>query len=795
MTRDRRLHLARLPLFALALLASLQVREFNFSVLNQAVMWLPTGVAIAGLWLLGLRASWLVALCAVAGRLAIGYDPSVAVPAGLGSMAEGVVGVLILRRLSFRPQLARQRDVLAIAAVAAVAPLASILCSWVARSYSWTVPDMPFYSGWGGWWRMNALGALTIVPVATTWLSPPRTAPRGAWQVGAVAAIQLALVALVTAAGPGGLVGVMLLDATLLVALYAGVRFGPRGAVSAGSLAAILIALATANGLGPFLDVAAPERHLALQLFELQLVGLPLLFGAQVAERRAAETERARSAEDLVHSRELLASIHRNVNEGVYRSLPDGTLVYVNESFARLFGYDTPEEITPVNAYDLHDEPARREQLKDIVERQDVITSEEVRFRRRDGSTFWGLVSSSAVRGPGGEVACYDGAITDVTAWKEVEEQLRQSQRLESVGQMAGGIAHDFNNMLTAIVGYNDLIRTSVTPADPVREYSDGVLRASERAAALTQQLLAYSRRQMLSPQVFELGAVVVQLGDMLRHLIGADVHLLIDTDPGGSWARVDRSQFEQVIVNLVVNARDAMPGGGTVTISLESVGPHVVLTVRDTGTGMPDEVKARAFDPFFTTKARGKGTGLGLSTVYGIVMQSDGDIAIDSRPGHGTAVTIRLPRVDAAEAADAAAIPAAAPHPQPEHAAATIVFAEDEPEVRELTARVLEHAGYTVLAAADGQAALELCRQRHEPIDLLLTDVVMPRLGGRDLAARLLAERPGLRVLFISGYSDDAGDLRHMAGPAGDFLQKPFQPEQLVACVRRLLARGVAVG
>lgn len=792
MTRDRRLHLARLPLFALALLVSVHAREFNFSVLDQAVMWLPSGAAIAGLWLLGLRASWVVALCSVAGRIAIGYDLSVAVPAGLGSAAEAVVGVLILRRLSFRPQLARQRDVLAIAAVAAVAPLASILCSWLARSYSWTVPGMPFYSGWDGWWRMNALGVLTIVPVATVWLTMPRPGRRDALRVGIIAVMQGALAALVMLAGPDGFVGIMLLDSMLLVALYAGVRSGPRGAVTAGSLAAVFIALATASGLGPFLDVDMAERHLALQLFELQMVGLPLLFGAQVAERRSAETERARSAEDLVHNRELLASIHRNVNEGVYRSLPDGTLIYVNEAFARLFGYDTPESILPVNANDLHDEPERREQLKGVITRQDIISNEEVRFRRRDGSAFWGLVSSSAIRGPDGEVACYDGAITDVTAWKSVEEQLRQAQRLESVGQMAGGIAHDFNNMLTAIVGYNDLVRTSVGPGDPVREYSDGILRASERAAALTHQLLAYSRRQMLSPQELELGATVEHLGDMLRRLIGDDIRLLIDTVPGGCWARVDRSQFEQVIVNLVVNARDAMPAGGTVTISLKDVGTHIVLAVRDTGTGMPDEVKARAFDPFFTTKARGKGTGLGLSTVYGIVMQSGGEIAIDSRPGQGTAVSIRLPRVEAAEEPE---ISASAPPQRHEHAAATIVFAEDEPEVRDLTTRVLEQAGYTVLAAADGQAALELCRQRHEPIDLLLTDVVMPRLGGRDLAARLLAERPGLRVLFVSGYIDDAGDLCQMVGPAGDFLQKPFQPEQLVACVRRLLARAVTVG
>ena len=789
-------------LFALALLASTQVREFGYDVLDQAVVWLPTGVAVAGLWLLGLRAAWLVAACTFAARLLLGYEIQVAIPGAIGSTAEAVAGVLVLRRAGFDPRLERLRDVVAICAAATLAPVASILCSWLGRAFVWSDPHMPFYSGWDGWWRMNALGLLTVVPLAATWLAPPRVAPprRDLAHLGLLLALQAALVAVVFTAWPPGVTGILLLNLVVLVALYAAVRLGPRGAVLCSGLAAVLIALGTANARGPFLAVARAERHVALQLFELLLVGLPLAFAALAAGRRSAEAERLRSAEELSRSRELLAAIHRNVNEGLYRSLPDGGLLYASQAFVTMFGYESADEIMGVNAFDLHAEPERRRELADTVARRGFIANEEVRFRRRDGTPFWGLVSSTAVRGPDGAITCYDGAITDVTAWKGLEEQLRQSQRLEAVGQLAGGIAHDFNNVLTAIVGYAELIHSALPTTDPSRPFAEGVLRAAERAATLTRQLLAYSRRQVLSPRVLELGAVVRQLGDMLQRLIGENVALQIDTEPGGCWARVDRGQFEQVILNLVVNARDAMPDGGTVSIVASTVdlvdaqavghtdlpaGPYVKVVVRDTGLGMNGDVRARAFDPFFTTKERSKGSGLGLSTVYGIVKQSGGDVALDSRPGHGTEVTIHLPRV------------AAAPEVEPEadlpslpSASATLLFAEDEPVVRELTSRFLEFAGFRVLVARDGQEAVDRGLAHDGPLDVLITDVVMPRLGGREVAARLRAARPGLRVLFISGYAEDADELPAIDGHESAFLQKPYRPEILIARVRALLDR-----
>ncbi len=797
--------LGRHLLFYLAFIAATQVREYSYEVLDQAVMWLPTGVAVAGLWLLGARAAWVVALGAVTQRTLIGYDLSVAASAGAGSAAEALVGLLLLRRLGYRPRLERLRDVLAVCVAAVVAPAASVLCSWLARGFLWSNPDIAFYSGWGGWWRMNALGLLAVVPVSLAWLAPSR-APglrAEALPVAIVALAQALLVAIVIVLGPQGVAGIMLVNLTLLAALYAAVRHGPRAAVTAGSLAAVVIAVGTTNGLGPFLSVPTHERHLTLQLLELLMIGLPLVFGALVAERRAAEAEGRRAGAELAENRALLEAIHRNANEGLYRSRPDGALLYANQAFADLFGFADPQEALVANAFGLHANPERRRDLMDTIARTGFITGEEVEFRRRDGSTFWGRVSSTTVRGLDGSVLSYDGAIADVTARRQLEERLRQSQRLESVGQLAGGIAHDFNNVLTAIVGYAELIRASSAAHDPVQGHAGGVLRAAERAAALTRQLLAYSRRQVLSPQVLELGSVVQQLGEMLRRLIGEHIQLRIDTDPRGSWSLVDRSQLEQVIVNLVVNARDAMPDGGDLLITIASVGeatvaaggggqlrdgPHIRLQVADTGVGMDEAVRTRAFDPFFTTKDRGKGTGLGLSTVYGIVQQSGGDVYLDSRPGQGTTVTVCLPQV----------APAAAPEPAPPAptlapATATILVAEDEAAVRELAAEFLARAGFTVLPAVDGQDALDLAAHHGGAIDVLVTDVVMPRLGGRELAHRLLADHPRTRVLFISGYTDDAGDLRGLAPAGCDFLQKPFGPESLVARVRALLGASAA--
>ncbi len=390
------------------------------------------------------------------------------------------------------------------------------------------------------------------------------------------------------------------------------------------------------------------------------------------------------------------------------------------------------------------------------------------------------------------------GIAVDISERRRLEEQYRQAQKLEAVGQLAGGVAHDFNNLLTIILGASQLLLEQARPGDPVRELLTEIYTAGQRAGALTRQLLAFSRRQVLEPVVLNLNAVVSDTEKMLRRLIGEDVILTTELDPALRPVKADPGQLEQVILNLAVNARDAMPQGGRLTIETRNVvldeaycratpdlrpGPYALLAVRDTGTGMAPATKAHMFEPFFTTKGVGKGTGLGLATVHGIVKQSGGHIEVSSEPGDGTHFRIYLPQVGAS---------AVRPRPGPTalpRGRETVLLAEDEDAVRSLARHVLKACGYTVLEAADGVQALEVA-QGHADITLLISDVVMPHLGGRELAERVTALRPGCKVLFTSGYTDDAV-VRHGVHEAEvAFLQKPFTPAQLAQKVREVLDR-----
>ncbi|MEO8139840.1 MAG: ATP-binding protein, partial [Gemmatimonadota bacterium] len=497
---------------------------------------------------------------------------------------------------------------------------------------------------------------------------------------------------------------------------------------------------------------------------------------------------------------ELLASINRNVNEGLYRSTPSRGLIYVNLAFARMFGYPSPEAMLQVAPRSLYADPERRKELDQMIATRGCFDNEEVRFTRADGSTFWALVSSTGVKGSDGTVYYLDGAVSDITERRRLEEQLRQAQKMEAVGKLAGGVAHDFNNLLTAISGYAEALTEFLPPASQAHEDAEEITRAAQRATALTRQLLAYSRQQILAPQVLQLPQVVDHLGGMLRRLISEDVCLVIQHAPGECFVRVDRGQIEQVLVNLVVNARDAMPIGGTLVISTARVnvdetfggailgtepGPHICLTVEDTGTGMDEVTRRRAFDPFFTTKEPGKGTGLGLSTVEGIVRQSGGSVLLESTPGSGTIVRVYLPMV-AERPEPPAAVLRAAPAPE---ARGVVLVVEDEVLVRDLVSRTLRRAGYTVLVADNGEEALRVSGEHSGPIDLMVTDVIMPRMGGRELAAQIILPRPGLRILFVSGYSNETSHGSGALGTGAGYLQKPFTPSTLLERVREMLA------
>jgi PAS domain S-box-containing protein len=421
------------------------------------------------------------------------------------------------------------------------------------------------------------------------------------------------------------------------------------------------------------------------------------------------------------------------------------------------------------------------------------------RIRRPDGTIRWIRTRVFPVTDKSGRPYRYVGVSEDVTDLRRAEERFAQAQKMDAVGRLAGGVAHDFNNLLTVILSYSDMLLEELSPDDPHRNEIQEIRKAGVSASTLTRQLLVFSRQQVVQPKVMRLNALVADAGKMLKRLIGEHVELATALDPQAGAVKVDAGQLEQVIVNLAVNARDAMPNGGRLMIESKNVefieafsegetsypaGRYVTLAVSDNGTGMDAATQARVFEPFFTTKEPGKGTGLGLATVYGIVKQAGGYISLYSEPGSGTSFKIYFPRVDdSLDAPEELAAPLALPR-----GAETILVVEDEPAVRSLVRQVLERQGYHVLEVPDGESALDIASKHQGPIHLLLTDVVMPRMSGRIVADRFAAIRGDARILFVSGYTDDA-IVHHGVLESGlQFLEKPFTPDALARKVREVL-------
>ncbi len=551
----------------------------------------------------------------------------------------------------------------------------------------------------------------------------------------------------------------------------------------------------------------APELYEAVGLrgdgttFAVELRVAPVEFegreGSQAILRDI--TGRKRMEAEVRGSEERYRLLFERNLAGVYRSTPDGRLLECNRAFARMMGYASPAEAMaqPGSAY--HAGAEERAQFLDRLRREGSLVNYENQARRKDGGLIWIVENVSLIRSEDDGEEIILGTVFDMTERRRLEEQLRQSQKMEAVGRLAGGIAHDFNNLLTVVTGYSELLLAELPEGDPRRESAEEIRQAGSRAAALTQQLLAFSRRQVLAPRVLDLNAVVAGMERMLRRVIGEDVELTTALEPELWRARADPGQIEQVILNLVVNARDAMPRGGRLTIETANVeldekfaglyatihpGPHVMLAVSDTGVGMDAELQSRLFEPFFTTKERGKGTGLGLSTVYGIVKQSGGSIWVYSEPGHGTTFKIYLPRceepLEEATVPDRPAAPAAGNE--------TVLLVEDEPEVRRLVEKLLGLRGYRVLSAGSPADAIAIARRQEAPIDLLLTDVIMPGMNGRELARVLAGSRPRMRVLYMSGYTDAAISQQGILEPGTAFLSKPFTPDALARKVREVI-------
>jgi PAS domain S-box-containing protein len=506
----------------------------------------------------------------------------------------------------------------------------------------------------------------------------------------------------------------------------------------------------------------------------------------------------------LQGSQQMVVALLESASQAILSMDRTGRIVLANPKAEEMFGYARHELLgSPVEMLlpegKRHSHSRQREDYFDHPRTRPMGIGMDLSGRRKDGREFPVEVSLSYVETDDGTFAI--AFVNDISQRKELEAQLLQAQKMDAVGRLAGGVAHDFNNMLTVIQGYNRMILDELSPVDPMRECAEEIHRAAERAGALTNQLLAFSRRQIIQPRVMNVNTVVVQTEKMLRRLIGEDVQLEMQLASDIGNIKADPSHIEQAIVNLVVNARDAMPLGGRITVETGNVtldenysrshvgvqpGAFVMVAVSDTGQGMDAETKSRIFEPFFTTKGRGKGTGLGLATVYGTVKQVGGDIWVYSEPGQGTTLKLYFPRV--AEAVKDGGNDEGTPlRGKPDE---TILVVEDEKAVRDLTVRILQKLGYTVLVAAGGEEAIEIARAYAGTISLLLTDVVMPNMSGRQVADQLLGLRPGLRILYLSGYTDTTVVHHGVLENGLDFLPKPFAREVLAKKIREILGR-----
>jgi len=516
--------------------------------------------------------------------------------------------------------------------------------------------------------------------------------------------------------------------------------------------------------------------------------------------REAADRRARRESETALRASEAsYTTLVEQAPVGIYRSTNAGRFLSANPALARILGYATPQELLALDmSRDVYaDADERRRLVAQDTYTNQVYEELEATWKKKDGTRIRVQLSVRASRKPDGQVEFYEAFVRDITNQRQLEAQLAQAQKMEAIGRLAGGVAHDFNNLLTVILSYSDLLLEDLPAESSDREDVTQIRKAAQGASELTRQLLAFSRQQVLLPKVVDINASVSGIERLLTRVLREDIKLACTLASDAGMIRVDPGQLEQVIMNLAVNARDAMPGGGLLTIETANVdldadylrahpmakpGPYVMLAVTDTGMGMDAATQARIFEPFFTTKDVGKGTGLGLATVQGIVQQSGGFIWVYSEPDHGTVFKIYLPRVDEAPSQEAVT------NADDVRGTETILIAEDVPAVRAVTREMLKRYGYHVLEAADGLTALQVAADYKETIHLLLTDVVMPDLSGRDLAERFRMLRPAMKVVFMSGYTDDA-IVRHGILQEGiAYLQKPFTPVSLAKKVRVVL-------
>jgi PAS domain S-box-containing protein len=524
-----------------------------------------------------------------------------------------------------------------------------------------------------------------------------------------------------------------------------------------------------------------------------------------VSQQVANAIERKRSEEALQRSESRYRSLVQSAVVGIFRTTRDWRFLEVNPALAAMLGYSSAAEFILCSVQqDVFVEQTAKAEVQTGFVRRGKFESVETRWRRKDGSVITVRLSGRGVRDEREGTEVFEVIAEDVTERKALEDQLRQAQKMEAVGNLAGGVAHDFNNLLTVITGYSQILMDQHGHNAQATHSIEQIFRAADRATSLTRQLLAFSRRQMLQPKVVNLNTLIRNLEKMLDPLLGGRIQILVRTSPDLGMVRADAGQLEHIVMNLAVNARDAMPRGGTLTVQTAnadlgdqfvrthpgaSAGRYVLLSVADTGSGMNAHTLAHLFEPFFTTKEPGKGTGLGLSMVYGIVKQSGGYISVESESGHGTTFRIYLPRVNEAEEPQAAEVVSL----RRRRGSGTILLVEDEDAVRSLVETILTADGYKILVANSPAHATEICRTYNAEIDVLLTDVVMPEVSGPELAGLLLALRPALKVVYMSGYAGEYLDEEGVSAEGVALIQKPFSAAALEEKIRQILNTPVA--
>jgi PAS domain S-box-containing protein len=766
---------------------------FTASAIHPVVSsaWPPSGIALAALLLFGTRLWPGIAVGAFVVNFTAGIAPLGAAGIAVGNTLEAVIAAwLVTSFAGFRVSLERRRDVFALVLGAVMAPpvSATIGVSVVAMLASGA--GFPSGTAWLAWASGDAIGIMLVTPLILTWSTglPERPTVRDAVEAGALATFLVAFSVVLFRAQ------VSYVYTIYPVAIWAALRFGPRGAATASFVVSVIAIAFTVQDVGPFTTSTAVNNLFRIQTFLGVLALTALILAAVIAERRTAEAALQRSRRehrDIVH----YASV------GVYQTDPDGKILLANPALARIIGYDRPEELIGRNLADMYWDRAERAAL---VAQFEPLGGEEfgleVQWKRQDGSPIWVDLHARSVRDAEGRTAYYEGFVYDLTGRKDLERQFHQAQKMEAVGRLAGGVAHDFNNLLTVISSSTDFILGDRSLPDEHRADLTEVKKATDRATALTRQLLAFGRTQVLRPSTINLNDRLADVLPMLKRLFETTIEIRMETAEDLWAVRADPGQIEQVLLNLALNARDAMPEGGALTFTSENAvvvaepagpgqqytmkpGDYALLKVRDTGTGMDEDTQRKIFDPFFTTKDLGKGTGLGLATAYGIVKQSGGYIKVRTAPGSGAEFLIYLPRTDAAP--DKIVAPQERSGRQ---ASGTILVVDDEAGVRQVLQRMLMAEGYTVIVAASGDEALELFAAQKDNVDLLITDIVMPKMSGHALAQKCSALRGTLKVLYLSGYTRDSLLSQRTFDEGTEFIEKPFTRRTIADHIERIL-------